>query len=112
MSDMPDKPKKVLILGSGALRFAADGKSTWRLEATRVSVPEKLGAQWPAPDKSALHVEKAADGSAWFYLTDLFPNNLPAGGRRKPESILLVWDASESGARRDREPGRDGAARR
>lgn len=60
----------------------------------------QMGFMVPKPKKEVpVYVEKGADGSSYFYL-QMLPKVKPAN-KRAPKHITVLWDASDSGQKRD-----------
>ena len=88
------------------LKFKQLGKKGWKLEATEKSYKanRELQLTIPVGEGPLISVEESVKGAGYFHLVDqvVVPENAKQPGR-KVSKILLVWDASGSGANRDHE---------
>ena len=79
--------------------MAANGRRT--SEATRVRLQGGLELRLPLPDGPQVLVE--GEKQPVFLVNDVFPA-MPEEPRPLARSVVLFWDASESGARLDHGP--------
>jgi len=101
----PGGKPQVIVADNGGLKLQQNDAKQWNLSAHEkdFAANQALKLAIPSEDIAKQLVHKASDGSTYFYLVDNVAPKQKIVKRPTPKSLTLIWDASNSGAKRDHE---------